>query len=298
MSIRSRVLTGAAVLVALAASGAAQAYTNPPFTAPGIANPGYPAFVSGVTTANLYSIGFQWNANADGHHDGAYVLSINEKTQNAGAFNFQSGAYLIGNENIQLTANFSKTGQLLTGGYWSNTYEVEGSVAASKNPSYGTAPSGFSWNAQPNELLFSESLTGFGVDLTHDALGFSTSNFGGWANQKQFTSGGPESLWLYALISTGNLYCVAPRTNNNCNNAPLQNGTFPYVTTNSAWNNFLKQLSTHSGLTSATFNGIGEIATVPVPPSVWLLGSGLLGLFGVRRRKLVPADKVVGALAV
>ncbi|MEQ1638592.1 MAG: PEP-CTERM sorting domain-containing protein [Methylococcales bacterium] len=28
----------------------------------------------------------------------------------------------------------------------------------------------------------------------------------------------------------------------------------------------------------------GDVAVVPVPPAVWLLGSGLLGLLGLRRR--------------
>src|SRR5262245_53305199 len=100
MSSLSRVLTSAAVLAALAASSAAQAYTDPGFSAPGIASPGYPDFVSGVLNGSV-TASLQWNANADGHHDGAYVLSISDDGPNAvGVFNFPSGAYLVGTETI------------------------------------------------------------------------------------------------------------------------------------------------------------------------------------------------------
>jgi hypothetical protein len=285
----SKLLTSAAILAALAASGAAQAYTDPGFSAPGINSPGYPDFVSGVLNANL-SANLQWNANADGHHDGAYVLSINDSGSNAvGAFNFPSGAYLVGNEKIAVTAYFDSTGHLLTGGGFNDSYTISGSLAAWNNPSFGTAPAGYNWSAQPFETLFSAQLTGFGVDSTHEALGFNTSNFGGWANQ--FSGGSTsESLWLYGLISTGGTYCVGPRPNNNCTASPSQNGTFPFSTSNSAWNTFLNELKNHSPLKQASFTGIGEIATVPLPAALWLLGSGLIGLGGAfRRRTLVAA---------
>jgi hypothetical protein len=286
-----KALTGAAVVAALAASSAAHAYTNPPFSAPGIANPGAPAFVSGVQSANVDDIDFQWNANADGHHDGAYVLSINESAQNVGVFNFPSGAYTVGNESVEVTAYFDSKGNLITNNqYLKNTYEVEGSLNASSSPNFGTAPGGYKWTAQPaNTVLFSANLTSVGVDSAHDALGFNTDNFSGWANQKQFTGGSTsESLWLYALINTGNLYCVLPRPGSNCNNNPNQTGALPYSTTNTAWNNFLTELKNHSGVKDATFYGIGAIATVPLPAGLLLFGSGLAALGGAFRRRRSP----------
>jgi hypothetical protein len=288
MSSLSRVLTGAAVLAALAASSAAQAYTDPPFSAPGTNNPGYPDFVSGAASASVQNVeNFQWNANADGHGNGAFVLTINEATQNVGVFNFPSGAYTVGNESLSVTAYFDKAGNLITNNSnMKNLYEVEGSLNASSNPNFGTAPSGFSWAAVPaNTLLFKATLTSVGVDMTHDALGFNTSNFSGWADQKQFTTGSPESLWLYALINTGNVYCVLPRPGNNCNNSPSQTGTLPYSTTNTAWNSFLNELKNKNNLKNATFAGIGAIATVPLPAAFLLFGSGLLGLGGSFRRR-------------
>jgi hypothetical protein len=289
MSSLSRVLTGAAVVAALAASSAAQAYTVPGFSAPGIASPGYPSFVSGAQSANVDDVDFRWNANADGHKTGAYELTINQSAQNVGVFNFPNGAYTVNNESIQVTAWFDASGNLITNNqYLKDTYTIKGSLNASNNPNYGTAPGWVSWKAQPVETLFSASLTGVGVDLTHDALGFNTSNFGGWANQQQFTGGSQnESLWLYALINTGNLYCVAPRPGNNCNNNPSQTGTLPYSTSNTAWNTFLKELKNHSGIKEATFYGIGLIATVPLPAGILLFGSGLLGLGGFFRRRAV-----------
>jgi hypothetical protein len=35
---------------------------------------------------------------------------------------------------------------------------------------------------------------------------------------------------------------------------------------------------------SAVVSAQSEVATVPVPGAVWLLGSGLIGLYGIRRK--------------
>lgn len=35
------------------------------------------------------------------------------------------------------------------------------------------------------------------------------------------------------------------------------------------------------------FNGVGNLSTVPVPATTWLMGSGLIGLIGVARRRKV-----------
>lgn len=43
--------------------------------------------------------------------------------------------------------------------------------------------------------------------------------------------------------------------------------------------------TTHPGYSIAFSQGIGNVAPVPVPAAAWLLGSGLLGLIGVARRK-------------
>jgi predicted extracellular nuclease len=40
------------------------------------------------------------------------------------------------------------------------------------------------------------------------------------------------------------------------------------------------------GFTQDTFNGLGTHTVVPIPPTVYLMGSGLVGLAGIRRRRL------------
>jgi hypothetical protein len=264
------ILTGAAVVAALAVAGAAHAATNPPFSAPGVSSPGYPDFISGnyeaTLTSSMETVGKT--------KETVFTLSISGSDPNLGVFNFPGADYLAGNETISLTANFTSTGQLITG--LSNTFKVTGSLPASSNPTYGTAPAGFSWSAQPNETLFSATLTGYGVDSTHEGLGFVATDFGGWADQKQFTNGSTtESLWLFELSSL----------------LPASSGTsqIQSLTNNAGWNAFLAELKSGSALKAADFYLLGGIATVPLPAAFWLLLSGIaaVGVIGRRRSRLL-----------
>ena len=62
-------------------------------------------------------------------------------------------------------------------------------------------------------------------------------------------------------------------------------GTYSY---NNSTNNYFPlrhdTVSGYGGITDPT-SGVYVVSTVPVPPAVWLFGSGLLGLIGVARRK-------------
>jgi hypothetical protein len=59
----------------------------------------------------------------------------------------------------------------------------------------------------------------------------------------------------------------------------IQTATFQFSTPTSLTDLF----TTSSSTTSTSFSG--SISTVPIPASVWLFGSGILGLAGVRRKK-------------
>ena len=83
----------------LAARGTqAAALTVPTFVGadPSISSPGYPDFWAANFSASL-------RKNSAGT---VYTLTIDESNPNIGVFNFPGGAYLVGNEEVELTAHF------------------------------------------------------------------------------------------------------------------------------------------------------------------------------------------------
>lgn len=99
--------------------------------------------------------------------------------------------------------------------------------------------------------LWKASLSGFGVDTnpfdgSPIALGFKTSGESGWATQ--FSHGSPESVYLFdPQLATLALNLFNPREGSVSVNA-------------------------------------SALTTVPLPAAAWLLGSGLIGLFGFRHK--------------
>jgi hypothetical protein len=211
----------------------------------------------------------------------------------ASLFNFQNADYYVSNEKLNITANFSTTGVFQSG-----TLSITGSLNPWNNPTIGTSPAGFqnakvsptctsncaTWQANsiPTTTLFSATLTNVGVDTKDEALGFSINNFGGWADQKAFTSGGVESLWLFALCSN----------QPNCGAGKESKNDWSDSTGNSAWNTFLAEISGHSKLMANTFYDIASITTVPLPGAALLLLSGLGGMGWLRRRSPVVRTEV------
>jgi hypothetical protein len=249
------------LLLALSATAAstafcvAQAYDVPTFSAPGIPQAGYPDFAA-----------LNFSASVSGSANSGYTLTISEDDPNIGVFNFKHGAYLVSDETVQLVAHFDATGHLLTN--QNNSIEIEGSVAAWNHPSLGAAPSGYSWSGTTRDtLLFYADLTGVGVDSKHEALGFSTTDFYGWASQFA-NPNAAESLWLFSLLGS------------------VDNGTGA----GKSWDAFLTEIKNHTALTAASFSGIESVATVPLPATLLMLMSGLVGLgFASRQRTRVTA---------
>ena len=274
--------TSTAVSLALTAcvavfASVAHAYTVPDFGAPGVPVPGYPSF---------------WGSNVDAtlrrDANGMFTLSVagstvacdsaHTRSSCSGAiFNFPGAAYLVGNETLNITANFTSSGTFTSG-----TYSITGSLPASSNPSFGSAPAGFSWGAQGTETLLTANLTGDAVDSSREALGFNEVITGGWADQPQFTSGVAESVWLYSLLSGPDHDAHADadcwKRGFGCKGDSGRKGA-------SAWNRFLAELRDAHDLRPGTFTAIGSIATVPLPGALALLGSGLLGMVGMARRR-------------
>jgi hypothetical protein len=165
----------------------------------------------------------------------------------------------VGDATVNYQANFNAQGQLITsidGIKLNNTLEITGSLPAG---TFGST----SWTDQPNQVLLSANLLGVNqTSSTPDAigtsngnaLGFNTQFTGGWAANNPGLTGGStaESLWLLGL------------------NPDFQN---------------LVNFVDGKGVLSpwSTYNVV-SIASVPVPAAVWLFGTGLLALFGGRRK--------------
>ena len=288
-------------------SDAAALPTVPTFYNTSIQNPHYPNFWAVGASATLTST--TWWSWGKSYTD--YKLSV---TAPANAiFDNNSAYYKVGSPTLQITAYFDPYGNLITGyggRSFSDTYDIYGkgtrasgtpALPASSNPTAGTPPAGSTiWSTVYSNtlncpgspcLLYGEKLTAVGADTTnsgsvHDeALGFTTNNFSGWANRPPSTL--PESLWLFLNGSTST-YSTSE------------------ITSDTAWNNFLAEIRTHSTSTPLTSlsdftisNQVTSISTVPLPPGAWLLGAALAGLAMLsRRRRMSPRGRRLAFAAI
>ncbi|MDR3416923.1 MAG: VPLPA-CTERM sorting domain-containing protein [Nevskia sp.] len=261
----------------------------PTFYSTTIQQPHYPNFWAVGETATLTSN--SWKLLGTTYTD--YELTVSAPA--SAIFDNNSAYYKVNDPTVQIHAYFDPYGHLISsygGQLFFNTYSIYGQgnrggtpvLPASSNPTAGTPPANStSWSTVYSNtldcpgspcLLFGALLTSVGVDTTHngtvqhDALGFGTALFSGWANRPW--SYLPESLWLF-LNNDGSAYSNTE------------------ITSNTAWDNFLAEIQSHSTstpLTSFTISGeVTSIATVPLPGSVWFLGAAFGGLVLLRRQR-------------
>lgn len=114
------------------------------------------------------------------------------------------------------------------------------------------------------KTLYKADLLNMGLDLSPLAFGFTTdaSDDIGWATQFMTNN---ESVWFYNQNNTWAQILNAIDVNKN----------------RRTW--------------SVTYANLGTITTVPVPAAVWLLGSGLVALFGMRRKNLSAVNATMPA---
>lgn len=115
------------------------------------------------------------------------------------------------------------------------------------------------------EGLITEAGISLGSKLTDPAVFTAVANFAALVDSSQTQSGYPEVL---AQIGTGSKYGADFR---------YQNGNPTYTTGDLGG-------SAGVGLQYSSWL-VKEASPVPIPGAVWLLGSGLLGLIGIRRGK-------------
>lgn len=177
-----------------------------------------------------------------------------------GSSSFLMGNFVpVGNATVQYQANFNAQGQLITsihGISLTNYLAISGSLPAG-------AFGGTSWTAQSNQLLLSANLMGINKTNGPDpigtsgenAFGFNTHFTGGWAANNPGLTGGSqdESLWL--------------------------------TSSDPNFHNLVSFLEGKGALGSwSSYNNAISMASIPVPAAVWLFGTGLLAVFGGRRK--------------
>lgn len=237
------------VVLGAASIGPAHALTVPSFNIPGFADTGYVDFINKGLTVDVNKLTSGPNTYYELTATGSGNFTFNYQPIQYGG---TSGTY-------NLTARFNQNGTL-TNAYGPNTLSISGAVPASS----AGAPT--SWSAHSG-TLFTADLTAVGYDAANDAVGFQTGNFGGWANQSQFTTGSTvESVYLFDTTGLS-----------------IANGGTGGVGALTALINALTAGNlNNAGLLTGTYNNVQSIATVPLPAPLALLGSGLVVLF--RRR--------------
>ena len=152
-------------------------------------------------------------------------------------------------------------------------------VTTDTNSSLGTMTnrSGVNAGHWQSGFINTATLVATNTGANPDVFATSTGNAGGWdptnfvsSNASSWYSNGPTNL-VNGLGTSASLYGVTADSS---------------VSTNLVKASVLGNVTlTAAGLVFSTVT----TAPVPLPAAIWLLGSGLLGLFGIGRRKAIAA---------
>lgn len=171
------------------------------------------------------------------------------------------------------------------GGQYTGTNTV-GNVKTAGVAQYLTTALNNSPTTNGLSLATSNSLVYMGTILNSTIASVNTNS--GGASSVEAASSASGGIWD-TNVTTGNLSTWGGATVKNAN--PLgTTANLYYVTAGTPAGNATKVAYTLEGTFSLSSNGLSftsaNQSAVPLPPAVWLLGSGLLGLAGIARRKV------------
>lgn len=187
------------------------------------------------------------NGSFTGSSGTGWTLSVSG-TNNTGAFYTPGSSTPISTltgSTYSLSAVFNNAGVLQSG-----SLAINGSISGGVN-----------------QLLLSESLTGFGVNASQASVGFSTQFTGGLYDAPQYTGGSLGDVTY--LFDQGGVYTGSGVLSNLI-------GEFQ-----SAWGG-----NTNAFVAVNSFSGnVSSLAAVPLPLPAILFGTGLTALMGLGRRQ-------------
>ncbi|WP_347987765.1 hypothetical protein [Methylomonas sp. AM2-LC] len=198
---------------------------------------------------------------------GDYTLNATS-TGTFSVFNQLFAQSYIGNANeYSLSATFDKSGNFIANAAGSDYLKITGyfndTTAAQITADTGAiAPTSTS-----GTNLLQANLTGFGYNTAQDTLGFSTLFTGGWTTQQPNIIGSSKGQAVYLYDPLG------------LNSDGTANSSNELASIISAFD--AKNLGFAP---TTTINNINTIASLPVPFSGVLFGTGLTALLGLSRR--------------
>lgn len=215
------------------------------------------------------------------------TVSVNNTTGTTGTLTPGSTVYAADSNLQQLIALSQSAGNtlqwaVLGGGGTSDASGGLSFVTTDTNTSLGTLTgrTGVNLGSWYNGWVKTASTVNANTGANASVLANSASNAGGWdptvlQNNVSLWYGAGPTNQVTGLGTSAELYGVSAASSTSTD--PVGVSKLGLITL------------TNSGLTFAANSTGGGGNTVPLPAAVWLLGSGLLGLAGVGRRKLKAA---------